>query len=211
MSRGRRALLLAGMSLLLGGVAASQVAGREAEIERRIGSPSAVVVAARAIGRGQTISARDLAIRQVPARYVPRGSFGSPADLVGARAAVGVEAGGDLQQGMVERDSPDTGGRPGLRLVRLLVVGSAAELPPGSLADILVTSETQSGGARTRLELRAAEVVESRGAPPAPEGTGAGLPRAQVALRVTVAQAVRLAEAQNSAREIRALPQEGAG
>lgn len=211
MSRGRRAVLLAGMSLLLGGVAASQVAGREAEIERRIGSPVPVVVASRAIARGQEIAAGDLAVREVPARYVPRGSFGSASELIGARAAVAISAGSDVQQGVVDREATALTVRSDLRLVRLVVVGSAAEMPPGSLVDILITSETRSGSARTELGLRAAEVVESRGAPASPDGTSAGLSRAQVALRVTVGQAVRLAEAQNSAREIRALPRGGAG
>ena len=211
MSRGRRALLLAGMSLLLGGVAASQVAGREAEIERRIGSPVPVVVAARAIGPGQTISARDLAVREVPGRYVPRGSFASPGELVGARAAAAIPAGGDVPQGLVEREAPAGGSRPGLRVVRIVAVGSAPEMPPGSLVDILITTETPSGGAKTTMGLRRAEVVDSRAAPGSPDGTSAGLPRAQLALRVTVPQALMLAEAQSGAREIRALAGADAG
>lgn len=204
MSRGRRAALLAGMSVLLGGLAASQVAGREAEIERRIGAPVPVVVAAREIARGARIEPQDLALRQVPERYVPQGSFAAVDELQGARAAVTVPAGGDLHESMVA--SSASSGATGLRLLRLVVVGSAAEMPPGSTVDILVTRESAAGSSRTTVELRGAEVVESRPAPAQAEGPGAGLPRAQLAIRATIAQAVALSEAQNAARELRALP-----
>jgi pilus assembly protein CpaB len=203
-SRGRRAVLLAGVSTLLGGLAASQVAGREAEIERKIGSPVPVVVAARDIARGARIKPGDLALRQVPERYVPRGSFARAAELRGATAAVAIAAGGDLHESMVSSGVPP--GSAGLRLLRLVVVGSAAEMAPGSLVDILVTREGADGSSRTTVGLRRAEVVESRPAPAQPDGPGSGLPRAQLAIRATVAQAVALADAQGAARELRALP-----
>lgn len=204
MSRGRRAALLAGVSVLLGGLAASQVAGREAEIERRVGPPVPVVVAAREIARGARIAPGDLAMRQVPERYVPRGSFARAAELQGARAAVAIPAGSDLSESMVASGSPP--GAAGLRLLRLVVVGSATEMAPGSLVDILVTRESAAGASRTTVGLRRAEVVDSMPAPAQADGPGAGLPRAQLAIRATVAQAVALAEAQNGARELRALP-----
>lgn len=203
MSRGRRAVLLAGVSILLGGLAASQVAGREAEIEEQIGSPVPVVVASRAIARGARISSEDLALRQVPERYLPRGSFARPEELQGARAVVAIPAGGDLHESMVS--SGPAPASAGLRLLRLVVVGSAGEMPPGSLVDILVTRETGAGASRTTVGLRRAEVVESQPAPAQAEGPGAGLPRAQLAIRATVTQAVALSEAQNGARELRAL------
>jgi pilus assembly protein CpaB len=192
------------VSLLLGGLAASQVAGRQAEIERRIGSPVPVVVAARDIARGARIVPGDLALRQVPELYLPRGSFAAAEELQGARAAVAIPAGGDLHESMVAAGAPP--GAAGLRLLRLVVVGSAAEMAPGSLVDILVTREGASGSSRTTVGLRRAEVVESAPAPAQAEGPGAGLPRAQLAIRATVSQAVALAEAQNGARELRALP-----
>lgn len=206
MSRGRRAALLAGMSMLLGGIAASQVAGREAEIERRVGSPSPVVVAARPITRGTRLSPDDLALRSVPGSYVPRGSFAEPAELGGARAAVDIPRGADLQASMLEAPGARVAGAGGGRLLRLVVTGSAGEMPPGSLVDILVTRETGSGATRTEVALRRAEVVDSAPAAAEPEGPGAGLPRAQLTIRTSVGQAVLLAEAQASAREIRALP-----
>jgi len=192
------------VSVLLGGLAASQVAGREAEIERRIGSPVPVVVAAREIARGARIVPGDLALRQVPERYAPQASFADIQELQGARTAVAVAAGSDLSESMVA--SGPSPGAAGLRLLRLVVVGSAPEMAPGSLVDILITRESAAGASRTTVGLRRAEVVDSRPAPAQADGPGAGLPRAQLAIRATVAQAVALAEAQNGARELRALP-----
>ena len=206
MSPGRRAALLAGISLLLGGVAASQVAGREAELERRVGAPSPVVVAARPIERGARLAPADLALREVPGSYLPRGTFGDPSQLAGMRAAVAIPRGADLQAALLEDPGSRVPARGGERLVRLVVVGSATEMPPGSVVDILVTREGGSGAARTEVALRRAQVVDSVEAQAEAEGPGAGLPRAQLTIRASVAQAVSLAEAQNSARELRALP-----
>ena len=52
MSRRRRALLLGGLALVLGGLAASNVAGREAALARRVGGLVDVVVAREPISAG---------------------------------------------------------------------------------------------------------------------------------------------------------------
>ena len=66
MSRRRRALLLGGLALVLGGLAAFNVAGREAALERRVGGLVDVVVARAPIAAGERVAARSLAIRRVP-------------------------------------------------------------------------------------------------------------------------------------------------
>jgi hypothetical protein len=98
--------------------------------------------------------------------------------------------------------------RPGERITRIVAVGSAAELPPGTRADILITRDA-GDGARTRLALAGAEIVGARPAPGAEAGEAAGLPRVALALRVSVRQALALTEAQSNARELRALPRPG--
>ena len=71
MSRRRRALLLGGLALVLGGLAASNVAGREAALQRRIGGLVDVVVAREPIAAGAPIRRRGLAVRRVPERFAP--------------------------------------------------------------------------------------------------------------------------------------------
>ena len=86
------------------------------------------------------------------------------------------------------------------------VVGDAGEITPGSRIDLLITGDTANGSATTRIGLRDAEVVEAKPASAVAEGASAGLPRVALALRVSLQQAVLLAEAQSAARELRALP-----
>jgi pilus assembly protein CpaB len=216
-TRRRRALLLGGLALLLGGLAATDVAGREAAIDRRIGAPVDVVVARAPIARGTRIRPGALAVRRVPARFAPAGAIASPRMAVGLRAAVGVPAGADLTVGAL-RDgaraaAPGAPVRPGERIAEIVAAGSPQLVAPGARVDVLVTREARAGApGATELALEDVEVLSAApaaGAAGAPDGD-AGTPRVALALRVTLRQAVYLAAAQAFARELRLLPR-GAG
>ena len=171
----------------------------------------AVVVARAAIDRGDEITRAKLALRHVPARYAPRAAFGAAVEVAGARAGTRIAPGTDMHPGLLAGAEAGSEGAlvaagPGERIARIVAVGSVDELAPGTRTDLLITRERADGGVRTRLALRDAEVVDARAAPGAPEGDGAGLPRVALALRVSLPQAVYLAEAQAGARELRALP-----
>ncbi len=203
--------MLGVLALLLGGMAASDIAERESALERRLGPLVPVVVADAAIDLGDEIKPADLTLRRVPERYAPRAVFGAAAEVAGARAGTQIASGTDMQPGLLAGGEAGSEGAlvaagPGERIARIVAVGSARELSPGARTDLLVTRELAGGGVRTRLALRDAEVVEAVPAPQTPEGEAAGMPRVALALRVSLAQAVYLAEAQSGARELRALP-----
>jgi pilus assembly protein CpaB len=211
MSRRRRGTLLAGLALLLGGLAASDVAGREAALDRRLGPLVDVVVARTALSAGDRLTAARLAVRRVPARFAPRGGFGGPGDLVGQRVRADVPAGADLLAGALDAGHDDASGAPGApvrrgeRVADVVATGAAQGLQAGARVDVLVTREGH-GGAPGRTSL-ALEDVELLGVRPAPSGPGQeGGPNVAASLRVTVRQAVYLAAAQSFAREIRLLP-----
>lgn len=211
MSRRRRALLLGGLSLLLGALAASEVSGREAEIESRVGASVKVVVAATPIAQGRTIEPAMLALRELPEKFAPAQSFADADQLIGSRAAVAIGAGTDLQPSLLQGADSGAGGAlvaagANERLAQVIVVGDADEIPAGSRIDLLITRDTANGSATTRIGLRDAEVVEASPAEAVAEGSSSGLPRVALILRVTLEQAVLLAEAQSAARELRALP-----
>lgn len=208
MTPGRRALALGGLAALLGGLAASDMHEREAALRRSIGPLVPVLVAAAPIAAGAPILPDRLAVRRVPARFAPRGTFRQAIQIEGARAGVRIAPGTDLTASLLA--SPATGAagpaglRPAERVARVLAVGSAAELRPGTRADVLVS---RPGSGATRVLLAGAEVRDARaaGAPVGADGPAAELPHVVLGLRVTLREAVLLAQAQNDAGELRAL------
>src|SRR5215210_5775259 len=66
MSRRRRAAVLLGFALILGGLAASDVARREAAVRAQLGPAVEVVVARADLAAGRPVAAQDLALRRVP-------------------------------------------------------------------------------------------------------------------------------------------------
>src|SRR5262245_10997718 len=135
MTRRRRAAVLLGLALLLGGLAASDVAGREAALRRAIGPTVPVVVARTPIRAGTTLTAGDLAVRRVPARYAPALAYASPAALAHARTAIAVNAGEDLTPALIDDGTATAAGAPvrtGERVADLVARGPAALIQPGS-------------------------------------------------------------------------------
>ena len=200
MSRRRRAFALAGLALVLGALAASDVAGREAALERRLGPAVPVVVARADLPAGRIVRTSDLAIRRVPARYAPAASFSDPSQAAGLRTTAAVVHGTDLAPALLANgDGADaTTLRPGERIADLVAAGPPKLVRAGGRVDILVTR-----GGQTRLAL---EDVEVLAASRADSDSQSEARKVAVSLRVTVRQAVYLAAAQSFAREIRVLP-----
>lgn len=212
MSRRRRALVLGGLALVLGGLAAFNVAGREAELERRVGGLVDVVVAHAPIRAGQRMPARALAIRRVPSRFAPDGAIADPRDLAGQRARVAIPAGIDLTAAMVgEEDAPPAGppiGR-GERVAEVVALAAPQLVAAGSRVDVVVSPEPDTGGAGGAVvALEDVEVLATSavGATDAAAEKGSPGQRVAASLRVTLRQAVYLAAVQDFARELRLLP-----
>jgi pilus assembly protein CpaB len=206
MNRRRRAALLLGLALLLGTLAASDVAGREAALRRSVGPAVPVVVARTRLPAGTRLAARHLAVRRVPSRFAPASAYGSAAPLLGARTAVALEAGEDVAPSAVDDGAGAAGApvRPGERVADLVARGPVELVQAGGRVDVLVTRDRGDGGGSTSVALEDAEVLAARPAAEAEAGDGGA--RVAVSLRVTVRQAVYLAAAQSFARELRVLP-----
>jgi pilus assembly protein CpaB len=214
-TRRRRAAALLGLALILGALAASDVAGREAALRREVGPPVPVVVLRAAVGAGDRLRPSALAVRQVPARYAPAGAYRSPGDVAGQRAAVAISAGVDLDPSLVDdgTGAATPAGPPlraGQRVAQIVAVGTPEAIVPGSRVDVLVTQEGRTGEAgTTTLALEDTEVLAVA---PAQASTSSDvlLPRVSLDLRVSLRQAVYLAAAQSFARELRVLPRAAA-
>jgi pilus assembly protein CpaB len=201
--RRRRGLLLAGLSLLLGSLAAADVAGREARLRAQAGPLVPVVVAARALPAGRPVPAAALAIRRVPARFAPAGAPARPEEVVGLRLSAAVPAGADVPAGAISAAGQDAVVGPGERVAEVLAAGPPGLVHAGGRVDVLVTEERRGEDpGRTGIALEDAEVLDATPAGDGPDGGG----RVRVALRVSLRQAVYLAAAQAHARELRILP-----
>jgi pilus assembly protein CpaB len=220
-TRRRRAAVLLGLALVLGGLAASDVAGREAALRRAVGPAVPVVVARAPIAAGAPLDAHNLSVRRVPARFAPALAYGSAAALQGTKAAVAVAAGEDLTPAAVDDGTGAAAGapvRPGERVADLVARGPARLIRAGSRVDVLVTRERGDGTGATSVALEDAEVLGAHPVAaedgPAEAGGDAADPVAAdhvaVSLRVTVRQAVYLAAAESFARELRLLPRAAA-
>lgn len=212
MSRRRRAALLLGLALALGGLAASDVARREGAVERRLGPLVAVLVARRDLPAGAALTPERLAVRRVPARFVPPAVFSRAGQLAGLRARAALPAGAYLTATVV-RDPDAEGGaagvRPGERVAELVATGDPRRIAPGGRVDVLVTRDgAGEAPGRTSLALQDVEVLDARPAPAGDRTPDDAPPgeRVAVSLRVTLRQAVYLTAAQSFAREIRLLP-----
>jgi pilus assembly protein CpaB len=203
-SRQRRAALLLGLALVLGALAASDVARREAALREQVGPAVDVLVARRELNAGRRVAAADLAVRHVPERFAPAGAAPVPELLLGRRLAVGVPAGTPLGEHLLAIDpAAGPGVRRGERAIDVVATGSPRLVAAGARVDVLVTRERGAGAAgATELALEDVEVLTAR---PAPARDGAG-PQVAATLRVTVGQAVYLAAAGAFAREVRLLP-----
>lgn len=195
MSRARRGSLLIGLSMLLGGLAASDVGRREAALAARLGPAVEVVVAREDLAPGTEIAEEHLAVRRVPRRYAPVGAALAPAEVLGGELAVAVVRGGPVGSALLAASGGRARMRSGERAVPLVAAGAAEMIVPGASVDVLVTHERG-----TEVALRGAEVLTSSSVQ---ETSGA--PRVAVTLRVRLEQAVALAEAEAFAREIRVL------
>jgi pilus assembly protein CpaB len=208
MSARRRAALLLGLALVLGGLAASDVARRESALRAELAPLVDVVVARSDLAAGHRLAARDLARRPVPARFAPAGAAGTPPELLaGRRLAVPVVAGGPVGPLLLEPPAPPSGagvGR-GRRAAEVVATAAPDTVAAGARVDVLVTRDRGAGAGGTELALQDVEVLAARGVPAADDARRTGARTVAATLRVTVRQAVYLAAAGAFAREIRLL------
>jgi pilus assembly protein CpaB len=197
-TRRRRGVLLIGLALLLGTLAAADVSRREAALDRRLAPLVPVLVARGDLSPGTPLRVTDVEPREVPARWAPVGAAAAPGEVAGAVPAVRIPRGAYVTAAALT--APDAAGGTvarGERAVEVVAAGSQDLVVPGARVDVLVTRED----AGTRLALQDVEVLAV-----GPADDVAGAARIATTLRVSLRQAVYLTAAQSFAREIRLLP-----
>jgi Flp pilus assembly protein CpaB len=193
---------------------ATMVAGRyRSRIDARYGPLRPVVVSTVELAAGQAIDVQragsDLAVRRVPASFIPPGALVHAADALGRAPAATIPSGSyvlDAQlavPGPAKSRTPGVGG--GLRPVQVSVAGAEAltvggEDPAGRRVDVVVSRQAGLGrAARAGIAATAVRLLALQ----SPAGPGEAW---SATLAVTENQALALIAAQSGGREIRLLP-----
>ncbi|MSO40530.1 MAG: hypothetical protein EXQ70_01290 [Solirubrobacterales bacterium] len=214
MRRRARALAFLGAAATCAALAAMLAGSYRQRVEAGYGPLREVVVAVAPLEAGRPIGpreARGLAVRRVPVRFAPAGALRRPADALGQAPTAPVPAGSYLLAGQLALPGPSRPKRPSLgqgrRPVQIGVSGAAALLiggaaPEGGRVDVVVSEQAGLGGhGRTYVAASSVPLL----ALPGPGGPGSD-GTWQAILALTRAQALRLIDAEGSARQIRLLP-----
>jgi Flp pilus assembly protein CpaB len=212
----RRARALAFLvAALVCALLAATVAGRyRSRLEGRYGPLRAVVVATSELQPGEPIGVERaqaaLAVRRVPASFVPPGALTRPADALGRAPGATIPAGSYVLGAQLAvprtKEPPGPGVGQGLRPVQVAVAGAEAltvggGVPEGRRVDVVVSRQAGLGrSARARIAATAVKLL-ALAAPTEP-----GEPWSAT-LAVTEQQALSLIAAQSAGREIRLLPE----
>lgn len=213
MSRRTRALVFL-IAALVCALLAAMVAGRyRSRIEARYGPLRPVVVSIAELPAGEPIAPERvssvLAVRRVPASFVPPGALVHPADALGRAPGAVIPSGSyvlDAQLAVPHADVPRAPGvGQGLRPVEVAVAGAQALTvsgsPEGSRVDVVVSRQAGLGrSASARIAATGVKVLALQ----SPVGPGEGW---SATLAVTEQQALTLIGAQSAGREIRLLPE----
>lgn len=161
-TRPRVSRVLLVLSVALAAAATLVVQARLARLEARaraVGSGRSVVVAATDLPRGTVLEPAMLALRRVPARFLPTGALASPDGAVGRTLAADVAADEPLTDlRLAPAGGPVAALIPtGLRAIPIPAALPASAVRAGDRVDVLATFAT--GGAHTETVVPGAEVV----------------------------------------------------
>jgi pilus assembly protein CpaB len=198
----RRGALMLSLSLVCGGLAASEVRTKSAAVDGQVGTPVAVVTVRKNLKPGTELTAKLLATKGVPAQYAPPDALTDARTAIGLRTAGALEAGAYVTAGALDTDGeePKRGGPGKGERALELKVAAVQGLAPGARVDVVVTTQKRTTLALQDVELLALSGDDGDVQDPSQDAT------MQATLRVSTREAVYLAAAHNFAREVRLLP-----
>jgi pilus assembly protein CpaB len=224
-SRRARAIAFGCAALMCAGLAAAVAGGYRSDLDSQLGPLRQVVVARAQVPARSRLGAADaerlLEVRRVPARFAPAGTLTAPEQAIGRAAAARIPPGAYVLSAQLRapgRRPRRSAGAPlhgGLKPVDIAVTGAealaaAGRDPESARVDVVVTTEPGPGGGPGRTYV-AARGVELLALTQQGDGGTVGLPGPTASgwnatLGLTRAQALRLIQAENFARQVRLIP-----
>jgi Flp pilus assembly protein CpaB len=212
-SRRARALAFLAAAVICA-LLAAVVAGRyRSRVESQYGPLRPVLVATSELPAGQPIGPEQarsaLAIRRVPARFIPPGALTQPADTLGRAPGAPIPPGSYVLGVQLAVPQPDVPRAPGvgngLRPVQVSIAGAEALMvdgasPEGTRVDVVVSQQAGLGrSARAYIAATAVRLLALKS--PGQPGDGWS-----ATLALSEQQALDLISSQSAGREIRLLP-----
>jgi Flp pilus assembly protein CpaB len=208
--------------LLCAGLAAAVAGGYRGGVEAQLGTLREVLVARAEVPARRPVRPGQLRelleARRIPARFVPADALEDPAQVVGRIPIAPIPPGAYVTGGLLRvpraRGGPDRERLgPGREAIEITVTGAEALAagganPEGASVDVVVTTEPNAGGngGRTYVAahgVRLLRLIETGAAEDA-GGLGPSGPATWIAtVAATRAEALRLIQAHNYAREVR--------
>jgi Flp pilus assembly protein CpaB len=211
-SRRARAIAFTLAALLCAFAAASIAARYRSSAEERYGPLKPVLVATAELPPGQPIGEKDagrsLAVRRVPASFVPPGALRRPEEAIGQAPGAAVPAGSYVLAAQLSVPTPAGAGPEiggGDRPVQVAVTGAEAltvggASPEGMRVDVVISQQPGLGDkGKTEVEASGVQLL----ALSAPQEAGEGW---NATLAVSEDEALELIDAEAAGRLIRLLP-----
>jgi Flp pilus assembly protein CpaB len=223
-SRRARAIAFAAAAVVCAAMAAAIAGGYRSDLESQLGPLRSVVVAQERLPPRRALrpaeARRLLEVRRVPERFAPPGALRAPEQAIGRAPAIPIPPGSYvLASALGDPGKRRPAAAPlaaGREPVEIMVTGAEALSaaggdPPGGRVDVIVTTEPGPGGGRGRTYV-AAQRVRLLSLARSGDGNAGALAGAtgdawKATLALTRAQALRLIQAENFARQVRLIPQ----
>ena len=139
-----------------------RLVGRARSEAARYGSLRTAAVATRPVGAGDVVEGDDVAVRQVPAAFLPDDSVTSPEEVVGQTVVVPLFPGQPVVRGQLApwgRRGIAALLPPGHRAVSVPTGGASPPLQKGDVVDVLATFDPQSAGGDPTFPVATAALV----------------------------------------------------
>ncbi|MGC4027969.1 MAG: Flp pilus assembly protein CpaB [Steroidobacteraceae bacterium] len=182
-----------------------QVRRMEAGAEARY-QPTPVVVAGEDLRPGEPLAAASLAMRRMPAGYLPGGVIAdsAAAELVGRSLLVPLRRGDPVTRGVLapqraaSLSAQLSSGYRALTLAVDDISSHAGMLAPGDEVDLYLAQNRGASGARLALLLQRVPVLATGSRMLRPDGSAADAPYGTITLRTSVDDAARIILAQQA-------------
>jgi pilus assembly protein CpaB len=173
------------------------VANYVSNVSKQVGPKIQILVLIKSLPAYQPVTASDLGEVVVPVKWAPANALTQPAEAIGLISTSQLQAGTDLQGGMLTQEPTLRPGNQEMAFTVDAETGVAGQITPGSLVDVVATYGSGGTGGKGYSEFVA------RGLRVLDVGQVAGGGAAPITLSLTPLQSLALSYVESTANKVR--------